>query len=104
VTLASEVQKVTIPLATHKLSNKRGKPSLPKFYRWRGGSLPFCWSFGWETGKDNDLVCIKPHVRTGIEGKIALSPVCSSRFLAFCGFMMKAILVTIDHNLKGLEG
>ncbi len=62
------------------------------------------WSFGWETGQDNDLVCIKPNVQTPLEGEIALSPVCSNRFLAFCAFVVKAMLVKIDHNLRGLGG
>jgi len=82
---------------------KMGKISLPKFYRW-DGFITSPWSFGWETGKDNDLVCVKPNILTKIEGEIALSPVCSTRLLAFWSFVMKAILVKIDHNLRGLEG
>ncbi len=77
---------------------------LPRFYRWGGGGVSFSWSFGWRTGKDNDLICIKPQIDTPIAGEIALSPVCSNRFLAVSAFAMKAILVRIDHNLSGLEG
>ena len=74
---------------------------LAKFYRW-GNKNPH-WSFGWKTGKDNDLICVKPNVSTQIAGEINLSPVCSNRLLAFWAFILKRILVRIDHNLRGLE-
>ena len=77
--------------------------SRPKFYRWGGGGVPFSWSFGWETGVDDDLVCVKPNVQTKIQERVALSPVCSTRLLALLAFAMKAILVRIDRNLRGLE-
>jgi len=77
---------------------------FPKFYRWGGGGIPFKWSFGWLTGRDNDLVCVKPRIYTPVAGEIALSPVCSNRVLAIIAFVMKAILVKVDYNLRGLEG
>jgi len=76
---------------------------LPKFYRWGGGGLPFTWSFGWVTGLDNDLMCVVPNAQTRLQEHIALSPICSNRLLALCAFVIKAILVRVDHNLKGLE-
>ena len=75
---------------------------FPKFYRWGCKDLPSYWSFGWETGKDNNLICVKPNILSEIAGEINLSPVCSNRFLAGSAFIMKVILVRIDHNLRGL--
>ena len=73
---------------------------LPRFYRWGGGGVPYFWSFGWWTGKDDDLLCVKLKVMTDIEGEIALSPTCSNRPLALLAFGLKAILIRIDGNLK----
>lgn len=78
--------------------------SLPKFYRWEAGRNSD-WSFGWLTGKDNDLICIKPHILTDQAEptlSIILSPICSNRFLALCAFIMKVSLVRIDPNLSGI--
>lgn len=72
---------------------------IPRFYDWGEQA----WSFGWETGKDNDLVCVKPNLHTSLQGEIALSPVCSNRLLAICAFVIKALLIRIDHNLRDLE-
>ncbi len=77
---------------------------LPRFYPWGGWdgrSGP--WAFGWLTGKDNDLVCIRNHVTDEV-GEPAcsitlLSPICSSRILSFCAFVMKVLLVRIDTNI-----
>ncbi len=77
------------------------KGKLPHFFRWGDVGVSSKWSFGWEAGKDNDLVCVKPNVNTILAGEITLSPVCSNRFLAF---ILKTILVRIDNNLRGLEG
>lgn len=79
--------------------------NLPRFYRWGGNSDI---SFGWRTGRNNDLICIRP--RIGIELKeptlsILLSPICSNRFLALFAFIVKVLLMRIDQNLKRyLEG
>ena len=73
---------------------------LLHFYRWGGGGVPFKWSFGWLTGKDNDLVCVKPQITTSLAGEISLSPVCSNRPLAFCAFIAKSFLLRVDHNLR----
>ena len=94
-----EAQKIVgnYPLNTCKLS-------LPRFSRWGGGGVPYTWTFGWLTGRDNDLVCVKSKIDTPIAGEVALSPVCSNRLLAFIAFAMKAILVRIDQNLRDLAG
>ncbi|MBA7648698.1 hypothetical protein ES703_56486 [subsurface metagenome] len=77
---------------------------LPRFYYFGGGVVPLSWAFGWETGRDSDLICIRPNVQTRTAEYITLSPICSNRVLAFCAFITKVLLVRIDHNLRGLEG
>ncbi len=72
---------------------------VPRFYRW-GGGVSYKWSFGWLAGLDNDLVCILPIVITRERECYALSPVCSSRPLAFIAMTLKAILLKIVWNLK----
>jgi len=74
--------------------------TLPRYYKWGGGSSQTHWSFGWETGKDGDLICIKPNISSRLAGEINLSPSCSSRFLAFIAFILKAILEKIDYNMR----
>lgn len=76
---------------------------LPHFFRWGGGGVPFSWSFGWLTGKDKDLVCVRPSLHTPTAGEINLSPVCSNRLLALIAFSLKAILVRLDQNLSVQE-
>ena len=72
---------------------------LPKFYHWGGGGLPIMWSFGWETGRDNDLICVQPKVGTALEGEMVLSPVCRNRPTAIFAFLIKNILIRIDDNI-----
>jgi len=72
---------------------------IPRFYRWGGGGVLTTWSFGWWTGKDGDLLCVKSRASSNIEAEIALSPVCSNRVLALLAFLLKAILIRIDGNL-----
>ena len=87
---------------------KCGRLNFPKFYRWGGGSVRSDWSFGWSTGKNNDLISIKPNINVEIKEptlSVLLSPICSNRFLALCAFFTKLLLVKIDQNLKKcLEG
>jgi|24BtaG_2_1085350.scaffolds.fasta_scaffold33864_1 hypothetical protein len=73
---------------------------IPKFYRWGGGGVPSSWSLGWETGKDNDLICASPHVATRAREEHTLSPVCSNRLLAFICTVLKIILLRLDRNLR----
>lgn len=74
---------------------------FPKLYKFDGGvGIPDAWVFGWLTGKDNDLVCIKPNLKNSIAAEIALSPVCSSKLLAFSAAILKLILIRIDHNAR----
>ena len=72
----------------------------PKFYDWGGGGLPYTWSFGWLTGKDNDLVCVLPEVKTHEDGEVSLSPVCSNRLSALIAFVCKFMLLRLDHNIR----
>lgn len=84
--------------------NSIAQTGLPRFYKWGGGGVPYLWCFGWQTSKDSDLICVKPKIATPIQGEIALSPTCSNRPLALLAFALKAILIRLDENLKGLEG
>ncbi|MFC1984993.1 CoA transferase [Chloroflexota bacterium] len=76
------------------------KGKLPHFYRWGGGGVPYRWSFGWLTGKDNDLICVKPGINSRMLEQVSLSPVCRTRLLAFSAFAMKALLMRLDENLR----
>jgi hypothetical protein len=73
--------------------------TFPKFYRWGGGGIKYTWSFGWLAGIDGDLVCIKEDVQTEAVEELVLSPVCTSRIIALCGFLCKVFLLKFDHNL-----
>jgi len=76
----------------------------PKFYRWGGGGVKYTWSYGWLTGIDNDLICVKRGVSKSLPTADAfLSPVCSTKLLALWAFLLKALVVRIDHNVKDLE-
>ena len=73
---------------------------LPRFYRWDGGHIiADAWSFGYMTGQDNDLICVKPNICDKIKAERALSPVCSTRPLAISAFWAKRFLLRIDQNL-----
>jgi len=89
----------TLKLMKNCLGTMMRRPNLPRFYDWGGGGLPILWSFGWETGKDNDLICVKPKVETALDGEFALSPVCRSRAMAIFAFIIKSILIRIDDNI-----
>ncbi len=75
------------------------KLHTPKFYRWdtRNGAV---WAFGWKTGGDNDLICIKRCIKTTREAEMVLSPICSTKLLAISAFVAKVMLSRIDHNLR----
>ncbi|MCH7783572.1 hypothetical protein IID62_10965 [candidate division KSB1 bacterium] len=57
------------------------------------------YTFGWLTGEDKDLVCVKPITANHFAEK-ALSPVCTNRIYAVLGFILKRILVSIDRNIS----
>jgi hypothetical protein len=76
--------------------------TLPRLYKWDGGPLPSQWSFGWETGEDNDLICVKPCVNKKLEGELTLSPVCHGRVAAVFAFLLKVALIRIDTNITYL--
>ena len=73
---------------------------IPKFYHWENRDGSSVWAFGWETGRDNDLICVKRNVQTTVVAELALSPVCSTRLLAILAFAIKLILLGIDQNLR----
>lgn len=72
---------------------------MPKFYKWEGNSIPDSWSFGYLTGKDHDLICIRPNIRDKMEAEMALSPVSANRLLAISAFMLKRLLLRLDENM-----
>ena len=79
----------------------RRKASLPRFYHFGGGPIRKVWAFGWLTGGDSDLVCVKPNILVGLPlVELLLSPVCSTRFLSLFGFLLKVLLVRIDRNAE----
>lgn len=55
---------------------------------------------GWLTGKEEDLVCVMPKIRTEADGELTLSPVCYTKTLAFLAFALKFLLVRIDRNVR----
>jgi len=71
----------------------------PRFYRWGGGGVRHTWSFGYLTGKDNDLVCITPNILDKMEAEMVLSPVCVTRPLAISAFVLKKALLRLDGNM-----
>lgn len=66
---------------------------MPGFYRWGGGPCPYEWSFGWECGRDGDMVCVKRNTVSDMSNNYALSPVCPNKFLAFMGFIVKRLSI-----------
>jgi len=72
---------------------------IPRFYSWGGGCIPYTWSFGWKTGKDNDLICVRQNILTKTGSEITLSPVCKNRALAIFAFLLKVLLIRIDKNI-----
>lgn len=77
----------------------------PKYYKWPGDRIfpKDDWSFGWLTGPDRDLVCIKPNIKTNDFARVALSPICSNRFLATVAFCTKRFLAKLDQNITDFE-
>ena len=74
---------------------------LPRLFRWSGGKiLPDKWSFGYLTGYDHDLVCVKSSITDKIEAETTLSPICANRFLAISAFALKRILLSLDDNSR----
>lgn len=57
------------------------------------------WCVGWLTGRDSDLVCIKPDIVDQIDGEINVSPICKSPLIAIWGFILKRLLSNVDKNM-----
>ena len=68
---------------------------MPEFMDWGGNGWlgAHKWSFGWWTGPDGDLLCVFPHISFSQQAEDALSPVCSTRFLAVFYFILKRLLL-----------
>ena len=62
--------------------------------------IPDTWSFGFITGHDHDLICVKPNLSDKIEAEMVLSPVCSTRLLAISAFVLKRLLLRLDGNMR----
>lgn len=79
---------------------------LPGFYRWGGHPVPSSWSFGWLTGRDGDLVCVKAHIveESPCAANWVLSPVCGTRAVALIAFALKYLLTNLDQNVKAMSG
>ena len=77
----------------------------PRFFAWGGGSVKTTWSFGWLTGKDRDLVCVRPYLieENTCAADRVLSPVCGTRLTAFAAFVLKRLLVSLDQNVTGVN-
>ena len=54
------------------------------------------WVFGWLTGRDSDLICVKPNITDPHEGDLALSPVCTNPLLAALAFALKRMLLAVE--------
>ncbi len=73
------------------------KLSPSTLYRW-DSFITLCWSLAHKTNKVNDLVCFNPNIQPAeIQGETKIRSSCSARFLAFCAFIIKAMLAAIDH-------
>jgi len=66
---------------------------------WDQGPLPDKWSCGWWTGADGDLLCVLPKLRNPLQNELALSPVCFNPLWAILCFVLKRLLIRLDHNV-----
>jgi len=57
------------------------------------------WCFGWLTGPDGDLICVKPNMTDNYQADLLLSPICTSPARAFFAFLLKRLLARFDMNL-----
>lgn len=62
------------------------------------------WVFGWLTGRDSDLVCVKPNLVDPYKAQMALSPASSNLLLAVMGFLLKSAVLVIDRNFLSPDG
>ncbi len=65
---------------------------MPEFIRW-GGPVRYRYSFGWWTGRDGDMMCVKRNKVACMGHDELLSPVCRNRPFAFLAFVAKRFLV-----------
>ena len=81
------------------------KAQYPGWFQWGGGGVPYRWSFGWWSGRDGDLICVKPRVKESdpCSANWVLSPVCRTRAAALLGFVLKYLVVCLDQNVFGVS-
>lgn len=60
------------------------------------------WACGWLTGPDSDLICVKRSIMATWQADLTLSPVCFNPLLAIMAYIMKRILIVLDHNVSSL--
>ena len=72
---------------------------MPTLFKWGGNSIPDSWAFGYLTGKDHDLICVRSNIKDKKKAEIALSPVCVNRPLAILAFVFKRLLLKLDENI-----
>ena len=61
---------------------------------------PNIWCFGWLTGPDSDLICVRPNITSNSYGHVAKSPSSFNPLCAIFAFAIKRILLRIDDNLN----
>lgn len=52
------------------------------YWKCGGGSLPYKWGYGYWTGPQKDLLCLKPNIKTNKEAELWLVPIQDSKELA----------------------
>ncbi len=65
--------------------------NLPVFWRCGGGGLPYEWGFGYWTGPDKDLLCVR-ETDNARKAEYLLSPICKTKFKAISEFLKKLSL------------
>jgi len=78
------------------MMNHSKAQTRPEFFCFGGGCLPDVWAFGYWTGPDGDLLCVKPGIEEALWAEYCLSPVAANRILAVLAFFIKRILLRLD--------
>jgi hypothetical protein len=63
-----------------------------------GGTLPNKYGYGYITGKEKDLLCVKL-CKTNQDAEVHLSPISASKIMAVIGFILKWLLSRFDENM-----
>jgi len=76
-----------VPISTIKHSSYRRKAPGVTLWKAGGGGVPVVYGFGWWTGPDGDLLCIRDKITCASRAEKLLSPMRESILLAFVGFV-----------------